>query len=230
MCLWNSALDSFGPMVIARIKQESHGSRIVGRAGSDLNGLVALSIMTPAMAFLLVTLASAGDTSVYFFFLLICFGLGIPAAFWSAHSDKREADPLVRFIRRTVEPRTAESISQAAPEMTTIQGVRLLDCNRAELQPTAAGVRAAIEGLGADRFVIVERGPEEYMQVLSRKADYLLEKREGSTDHHYQLLLPKGELGEAGMYDQSEARLIAILTDYLYGRTEARSLNWKRVQ
>jgi len=228
MCLWNSAFDRHGPMVIAHIARDDHGSRIRGRAGSDLNGLVALTIMTPLMVFLLLAmLAREGTTSLSFYFLVAFFGLGIPATFWWAHADKREADPLVRFVRRTVEPRTAESVAQAAPEITAAPAARLIDDNGKKLPATGEGVRAAIEGFSVDSFVIVEREPDQYMQVLSRKDDYLLEKREGSADQHYQLVLPKGELGEAVSYDQSERELIAIMTDYLYGRSESRPLHWK---
>jgi hypothetical protein len=227
MCLWNSAFDRHGPMVIGRIARDGHGSHIRGRAGSDLNGLVALTIMTPLIVFLLAILAREGSTSPYFYLLLAFFGLGIPATFSLAHTDKREADSLVRFLRRTVEPRTAKSVAQTPPENTESLSARVMDDNGNQLPATGETIKAAIEGLGVDSFVIVEREPERYMQVLSRKTDYVLEKREGSADQHFRLTLPKGGLGETASYDQSERELIAIMTDYLYGRSESRPLDWK---
>lgn len=227
MCLWNSAFDRYGPMVMARIERDGAGSRIRGRAGSNLNGLLALALFAPLMVFLLVMLAQEGVTSTSFYLLVAFFGLGIPATFWLANSDKREADPLVRFIRRTVEPRTAKFVAQAVPEESVALAARLIDEDGNSLSATREGVRTAIEGLGVNSFVIVEREPERYMQVLSRKGDYLLEKREGGADQHFQLILSKGDLGDAAGYDQRESELIAIVTDYLYGRSETRALLWK---
>jgi len=229
MCLWNSAFDRHGPMVIARITKDGHGSRVHGRAGSNLNGLVALAIMTPLMVFLLAMLAREGSTSPSFYLLVAFFGLGIPATFWLAHSDKREADPLVRFIRRLVEPRTAKSIVRG-PENLETTTARVIDERGDQLTATGEALKSAIEGLGVDGFLIVEREPERYMQVKSRQADYLLEKREGSADQHFQIILPKDGLGDAANYDQSERDLIAIMIDYLYGQGESRPLDWKHAK
>jgi hypothetical protein len=227
LCLWTSAFDRHGPMVIARIEDEGQGSRIRGRAGSDLNGLIALTIITPLMAFLLVMLATEGSTSPQFYLLLLFFGLGIPATFWWAHSDKRQADPMVRFLRRTVEQRTSVSVARTVPETAEVLTARVIDENGNELPATGESIQAAIEGLGVDSFVIVERQAEQYIQVLSRSTDYLLEKRHGNADRHFQLTLSKGETPDASSYDQSERDVIAILTDYLYGRAESRPLLWK---
>ena len=95
---------------------------------------------------------------------------------------------------------------------------------------TDRSLRAAIEGLGVDGFLIVEREPERYMQVLSRKDDYVLEKREGSADQHFRLCLPKGGSADSAEYDRSERQLVAILSEYLYGREESRALRWERMR
>ena len=54
-------------------------------------------------------------------------------------------------------------------------------------RPTADGLRKAldrVERAPADRFVIIERGEQHYMQCLVRR-DWRLEKREGDEDHHF---------------------------------------------
>lgn len=228
LCLWNSVFDRTGPMVLARIVSEGHATRIHGRAGSDLNGLVALAFLTPVIAFVLYEAFQGQSLSAHLVLLIVFFAVGIPLTFWMANSDKREADPLIRFLRRAVEQMSANDIMPGHDAMET-EGIRLLDENENELPATVSTLTTAIQALEIDGFLIIEREAEQYMQVLSRKNEYHLEKREGSADRHFQTSLPKGEVDDPASYDQAERDLIAIMTDYLYGKDVSHPLKWERM-
>jgi len=45
ICLWRSALDSRGPILLAVVSSDGFGSRISGRAGSDLNGIAMMVLL-----------------------------------------------------------------------------------------------------------------------------------------------------------------------------------------
>ena len=64
ICLWFSAFDKHGPMLFGMITQDNMGTRVRGRAGSDLNGVLMFSLLIPLMAFLTVKLAEDGATSI----------------------------------------------------------------------------------------------------------------------------------------------------------------------
>lgn len=103
MCLWWSGIDRHGPMILARIKLEGAGCIISGRAGADLNGTLAFVALTPLMAWLTYMMARASQGSITSYVTIaIVFGLGLPLTLWINSKDRREADPLVNFIRRTV--------------------------------------------------------------------------------------------------------------------------------
>ena len=101
MCLWSSALDRYGPMVLARISPNNFGTKISGRAGADLNGTLLFILITPFMAWLTWKMHDSGQGSFRLFLVVgVIFGLGLPLTLWVNSSDRSHADPLVNFIRK----------------------------------------------------------------------------------------------------------------------------------
>jgi hypothetical protein len=104
ICLWWSATDQYGPMVLARIETDGFGTKIVGRAGADLNGTLMFLLLAPIMAWITFKMAEQGQGSLRLYLVIgIVFGLGLPLTLWINHKDRRDADPLVNFIRKTIE-------------------------------------------------------------------------------------------------------------------------------
>lgn len=99
ICLWLSAYDPQGPMLLGWISQSQSGSRVVGRAGSDLNGLLMLVATMPVMAFAVCGMAFGGGypvgriVIVSVVYILICATVLV-----SKHIFRTEAKPLVDFL------------------------------------------------------------------------------------------------------------------------------------
>ena len=110
LCLWNSAFDRYGPMVFARITANGLGTKIVGRAGADLNGTLMFLLLTPLMGWSTFKMIEQGQGSIRAFTVIaIIFGLGLPITLWINHKDRSDADPIVRFIGRAVASSNHES-------------------------------------------------------------------------------------------------------------------------
>lgn len=103
MCLWWTALNPRGPMLIARIGADGHGTLITGRAGSDLNGIAALLLVAAVLPYLTYQMiVERQATTTALIAIAILLGLGVPLTLWFAHKDRHDADPLVNFLRRTL--------------------------------------------------------------------------------------------------------------------------------
>ena len=63
LCLWLSAFDRHGPMVVARMKHDGMKTKVVGRAGADLNGTALFALLAPLMAWLTFQMARHGQGS-----------------------------------------------------------------------------------------------------------------------------------------------------------------------
>ena len=63
ICLWFSAFDRYGPMLFGLISANNLGTRVHGRAGSDLNGVLMFTLLIPLMAWLVFKVVSEGQAS-----------------------------------------------------------------------------------------------------------------------------------------------------------------------
>lgn len=185
ICLWFSAFDRYGPMLFGRISRDEFGTRITGRAGSDLNGLALCTVLVPVLALLLYQMVSAGD---YTGGELLIFGgliLLSPLIFWWSHKERREAEPLVRFLSDavTISGRTLRAKSDA---VTVSKAFTLNVSGENRAGPvTPDAIHDALLGTGAGDFVILELGPETYIQTASRNGGYVLETRKGDGLRHF---------------------------------------------
>lgn len=186
ICLWFSALDSRGPMLFGRIARANLGTKITGRAGSDLNGLAMSSLILALIPLLLVLMISAGDYTANHLVFTGVFVLFSPLAFWWSHKDRRQAEPLVRFLRDsvTVSGRTLRAKSSA----TALSKAFTLNVGGDDLKGavTPESIHDALLAVGEGNFVILSSAPEDYIQTTFRDGDYVLEKREGSNEQHFE--------------------------------------------
>ena len=105
LCLWQSAFDRHGPMLFARIASDGFQTRIVGRAGSDLNGTALFLFLVPVMAWLTWKMVETGQGNAKIYVIMgVVFGLGLPLTLWLNSKDRQEAVPLVDFISRAIAP------------------------------------------------------------------------------------------------------------------------------
>ena len=106
ICLWWNPYNRQGPMVAGRIVADGSGSRISGRAGLDLNGAVAVLLVSIAMVPIMWVMVSSGQASLKGALLSAgLFAALVGLGFWARGFFHREAEPLVQFLRNTVIPK-----------------------------------------------------------------------------------------------------------------------------
>lgn len=104
LCLWFSAFDRYGPMLFGLISSDNSGTRVRGRAGSDLNGVLMFTLLIPLMALIVFEMISGGQaTGQQLAVIGLVFLVGGPLIYWSAHKERKDAEPLVRFLRKTLD-------------------------------------------------------------------------------------------------------------------------------
>lgn len=186
ICLWFSAFDRYGPMLLGRISRADLGSRITGRAGSDLNGLLLCFVLLTVMAFLLYQMVSAADYTTNQLVIIGGLILLSPLTFWWSHKDRREAEPLVRFLRDVITV-SGQSLRAKAGSVTVSNAFNLnVSGEHREGPVTPEAIHDALLAVGAGDFVILESGPQIYIQTASRDGGYILEKRDGDNERHFQ--------------------------------------------
>lgn len=191
LCLWLNMFDRHGPMLIGRITGDTLGSRISGRAGSDLNGVAMLALLAPFLAFVLFKGWSSGQMSGPGSLLVFgCTLLLIPIALWIHHSDRKQAEPLVRFLRDAISP--DGTVLRSRSKATEIElGLALEISGKEHPGPvTTETVHDALLDSGTYDFVILRRASEDYIQSGSRDGRYLIERRAGDHLHHYRAARP----------------------------------------
>jgi len=109
VCLWMYDFLRTGPMLIGRIQQREGGSRIRGRAGSDLNGTAYMAVLGALLPIIAFQIVRQGDPAAFksALYFLVPSAVLLVLIFLSAHRDRAEADPLVDFLERTLRPRRA---------------------------------------------------------------------------------------------------------------------------
>jgi hypothetical protein len=223
MCLWLSAFDRYGPMLFGRISEDGFGARITGRAGSDLNGLAMYLLLMPLMVAFLVGVLMDGSWTVG---QLAIFGgliLFTPIMLWLGHKDRKDAEPLVRFLRDVAAPKGARRAA-AVPLPSTL----VLTVSGAEQDSPITGdiVHDALMDMGPQDFIVLQAGPEHYMQAATSNGGFIIEKREDSHLRHWRAVRRLG--GEEGIFtlEETEAAFLA------YARDEVcpQFLQWERMK
>ena len=230
VCLWLSAFDRYGPMAIALLKSDGFETRIVGRAGADLNGMALFLLLTPLMGWITWQMHTHGQGTLQAYITIgIVFGLGLPVTLWVNSKDRRDADPLVSFLRRVTThggraPQRTKDLSDERHQITVQFAGRpeTLDISEKELFEELAS-------LANGDFIVLAKEDEHYMQVASTHSHLILEKREGSPGNHFRAELPRGEADGSAEFDMSLKWAFDVLSSFAKGQRPDRDLSWKRV-
>jgi hypothetical protein len=178
-CLWNSAFNQSGPMVFGRIVSDQFGTRLNGRAGSDLNGIIVLVLGFPLLGFVLYRMSlQDGSNGRSVITTLIFLGVISLIALWSAHAFRRDADILVRFLRDALEPKRKSSRTRPVRKFGGDIGL-IVNGDRYSEPATIETLHDALSKLGSDDFLILERSADSFMQTLSLGDYFILEWRDG---------------------------------------------------
>lgn len=196
ICLWFSAFDRYAPMLFGLISANNSGTRVHGRAGSDLNGVLMFTLLIPLMAWLVFKMVSEGQASggQLLYFALV-FLVGGPLMYWWAHKERKDAEPLERFLRKALAPPDARSKSTVSARKIQ-EGLRvILNGEYLEGPVTKAAIEDALMRVGNRDFMIIESAPQDYLQTACRDGGYILEVRKPGPGEHYQAVRNGGAVG-----------------------------------
>ncbi len=230
VCLWFSAFDRHGPMLLGWISRGTWGTRVVGRAGSDLNGLLLLVALTPIMAFCIFMLASTGGSRALEgagfaggIYALIC---GV--VLWAKHAFRREAEPLVRFLRDAV--KASPSRQAQPPAGASFSGLVLTvsgEDHAGDVTPDA--IHEALLGIGRDGFAVLASAPEIYLQTEWQDGGFIIEMRDGGEARHF-----RAARSERPVEPKDRSRLtftfeevLAVFITYASGTPMPASVAWE---
>ena len=220
ICLWFSSFDRYGPMLFGLISADNFGTRVHGRAGSDLNGVLMFTLLIPLMAWLVFKMISEDQASGRQLVVIgLVFLVGGPLIYWSAHKKREDAEPLVRFLRKTlVQP---EARSKPRARARSIQQCLGLVLNGTSIDGpvTAEVIQSAFMRVGNGDFLIVEAGPQDYLQTACNNDGYILEVRKGGPGEHYRAfrneraISGRAKANDTFTYDE----VLAAMERYAFG-------------
>lgn len=219
ICLWFSAYDSQGPMLFGWISPHGSGTRISGRAGSDLNGLAFVApVLLAIVLSMAISMIVAGDHSPgtvrTILFLVVLLALGL----WFKHIFRKEAQPLVHFVEAAV----ADEASKRAksPVGPLKKHLTLSVAGEKIATPvTTDAIERALLDVGAGGFLVLAVAEEIYLQTASRDADrFIIEWRDGAVSRHFRAVRSEitrggGPKSDLFSFDEVLLALTAFATD-----------------
>ena len=99
ICLWNSLIDSQGPMLIGWMLKDGSGCRIKGQSGSDLNGILSLVFAGIMLSVVAVMAFRNGLGGTSFYVMLALCTVALVLLLIAASNERREGLPLVQFLQ-----------------------------------------------------------------------------------------------------------------------------------
>ncbi|HEY9219446.1 MAG TPA: hypothetical protein VIO94_15475 [Phenylobacterium sp.] len=182
ICLWLSAIDSYGPLLFGVISNDGFGTRISGRAGSDLNGLAASFLLVPIAVISALAAVRSGQATPLWAAtmagLLIFF---LATAVWFGHVQRQEAEPLVRFLSDAIAP-ASHSARMRRVKVEPSPGIRFEVGGRKQKGPvSSAAIYDAVLEMEEGGSLVIGHDPEVYIQIASHDGGFVLEKRDGSS-------------------------------------------------
>lgn len=185
ICLWLTALDPRGPMLLGWMSAHGSGGVIRGRAGSDLNGLLITTLWLLVLCLFFapwVIRSPSTENIILAVVVLLIFSL----RFLLHHKDRGEAVPLVRFLEDVLsEPGKAlrqgwtRSFSITRPLTLNVNG----DDHKGPV--TSAAIYDAMMAMGEHDFLILSSDDEIYMQAASVHGGFIIERRDGDQARHF---------------------------------------------
>lgn len=232
ICLWFSAFDRYGPMLVGTLTDDGLACRIKGRAGSDLNGVVMFVAMLPFLIWLVYMSTSEGDPAAGRLALIVAvFLLLSPLILWLAHSDRKDAEPLVRFLRDVAGERAAPLPGRPTQIPLSQNLVLRISGDLAPLPLTTDVIYDALLETGTDEFIVLERSAENYIQTASRAGKFTIEMRDGDYLHHYQaqradrIQAKRRKLN----FDFSFEEALEVVLAYATGNEMPKRITWEKM-
>jgi len=228
LCLWMSAFDRTGPMLIGTLRSDDRGSRIRGCAGSDLNGMAYLALMGAILLFAAIQMVRQDDPAIEK--LGLYFGLPIAGILalmlWWAHKDRTQAEPLVHFLEQALgraapqQPLRRRELQARGQALTLV-----IDDDKTISVPAAKDIYDLVEGLLARRceFGVLKRNEEEFMQTACSVGRLAIELRKGDARHHFHAVTTDGQ--ENQWIDKQT--VADTLLSYVEGREREARVIWK---
>lgn len=230
ICLWFSAFDRYGPMLFGLILADGLGTRVRGRAGSDLNGVLMFTLLIPLMAWIVIMMIAEGVASGrQLSVLAFVFLIGGPVIYWFAHRDRKGAEPLVRFLREALALPDVRTRSTSGTRKA-LEGLRLiLNGDYLEGPVTDEATQAALLRVGNRDFLIIESSPQDYLQTALRDGEYILEVRKGGPSKHYQAVKHGRKTGSNGCVEDTFTfkEVCEAIAAYLAGIDMPRFVHWR---
>ncbi|WP_336978760.1 hypothetical protein [Altererythrobacter fulvus] len=232
ICLWLSAFDRHGPMLFGFMSNRDGVTRISGRAGSNLNGMVFAVFLAVILPIIAIGLVSNRQASAALLFVL---GFSFPfcgLALWSGHAFRRDAAPLVDFLDKTLskgpapQRREAPVSEYAGPYLPmTLQ----VDGEKLEGRATPEVIREAIDGIAAagTGFAILDHADGSFIQAALEHPGFVIERGPGSGEYvaARRLSAPSEEEWTSPRHF-SGAEVQAAFIAFLAGNSEPRGMQW----
>lgn len=217
ICLWFSAFDRYGPMLFGLVSADNFGTRVRGRAGSDLNGVAVFTLSIPLMGWLVFKMIYEGQSSGRQLLALgLVFLIGGPLIYWWAHKERKDAEPLVRFVRSALAQSPVKSGSTPLPQKVHDDLRLLLNGENLGGPVTRETIQSAFMRVGNRDFLVIESDEETYLQTAWRKGGYVLEVRKGGPGEHYRAVRRRiGEPAQGEIFTYEEVS--AAMESYVSG-------------
>lgn len=178
-CLWFTALSRSGPMVFGIISQQGGQTRLSGRAGSDLNGIAFMTLWACMAIAALLGVIRKENTGFDDPLLLavILFG-GLPLLWWTAHRDRRQAEPIVCYMRDAV-ALSGASLRAQSRAVTVVPGLAVSVGGQKLIDPVTPDLlHDLLIGVGPTSALKVETVTSAYLHVTFGGGDYAIAKAE----------------------------------------------------
>lgn len=193
-------------MLFGLISADNLGTRVRGRAGSDLNGVAMFTLSIPLVGWLIFKMVAEGQASGRQLLVLgLVFLVGGPLIYWWAHKERKDAEPLVRFIRSALAQSPVNSGSDPLPQKVHGDLRLLLNGEYLSGPVTRATIQKAFMRVGNRDFLIIESDEQTYLQTAWRKGGYILEVRKGGPSEHYRAVRSRtGESAQGEIFTYEE--------------------------
>jgi hypothetical protein len=215
-------------MLFGRISDDSFGTRISGRAGSDLNGMAASLLWLPVLVFATymgwrTQQLSRGQLAIVAVIIALC-----PLFFWMSDRDKKEAEPLVRFISNTITPSGQTLRAGLIGSAKMVPEMRLTENGQERAgSVTAEDIYEALQNTGVGDFLILSTGPQAYLQTLLQNDGFVLERRDSDRMHHFKAVRRGAGVSERDVFTFEET--LAAMIAYGSRSELPQSIDWERL-
>jgi hypothetical protein len=212
-------------MVVGRFAQVNLGTRITGRAGSDLNGVIWFTALAAAIGLGYLISGESPSPSDLPWAGVLLFTVILVLAL--AHKDRGEADGLVRFLEDQLSPKPDKPRPNVVPPLFRKQLVMDVNGGIFQGKVDAEAVSEALASLQSDEFLILFSSDQDFVQTL-RDGDYfIIEKRDGRADRHFSG--QRKAAGETRQYAKAlftRDEVLEVLWAYGEAGAEPDFLNW----